>query len=191
MSDSTTITHKNIQGWCDFEDLYGHIVKDKLKDGDVAVEVGTWLGRSAAFFISEMVKNNKQLKFYCVDLWGGPQDDDFMNRFVSQNNGSIFNIFENNMKNCGFANKYSPIVGDSRKSAEKFENASVDFCFIDGNHNYDCVKGDIQAWIPKVKKGAIMAGHDIDRESVVKAVRECFGNKWKKTSERCWTVVIN
>jgi predicted O-methyltransferase YrrM len=190
MSDSIKITHQNIQGWCDFEDLYTQIIRENLKDGDTAVEVGAWLGRSTAFFMSELARQNKNVRFYCVDLWGGPQDDNYMNSVVDANNGSILHIFEKNMKDCGFEDKYSKVVGDSAKSAEKFADKSIDFCFIDGNHTYDFVKKDIQAWIPKVKTGGIIAGHDIDRESVTRAVQESFGSNWKKVSERCWIAMI-
>jgi hypothetical protein len=190
MNDSTKITHTSIQGWCDFEDVYTKVIKENLENGCIAVEVGSWLGRSAAFFISEFIRQNKDIKFYCVDLWSGPQDDSYMNLVIENNAGSILNLFEKNMKDCGFENKYTKIIGDSALSANKFSNHSVDFCFIDGNHTYECVKRDISAWIPKMKKGSIMAGHDVDRESVSRAVKECFGSNWSNISERSWIAEI-
>jgi predicted O-methyltransferase YrrM len=36
----------------------------------------------------------------------------------------------------------------------------VDFVFIDGDHSYEGCKGDIEAWLPNIKPGGIIAIHD-------------------------------
>ena len=38
----------------------------------------------------------------------------------------------------------------------------MDFCFIDSAHDYETVKNDIIYWLPKIKNGGILAGHDYD-----------------------------
>ena len=48
----------------------------------------------------------------------------------------------------------------SVQAAKQFKNASLDFVFIDGSHDTDSVCADIDAWLPKVKAGGIIAGHD-------------------------------
>ncbi len=59
----------------------------------------------------------------------------------------------------------------------RYENETIDFCFIDGSHEYEDVKKDILAYLPKVKKGGILAGHDYDRiwQGVINAVDEILG----------------
>ena len=42
------------------------------------------------------------------------------------------------------------------------ENQVFDFVFIDGDHRYESVRRDIQAWLPKVRPGGIMGGHDCE-----------------------------
>jgi predicted O-methyltransferase YrrM len=37
---------------------------------------------------------------------------------------------------------------------------ALDFVYIDGNHNYECVKRDIANYYPLVKKGGVIGGHD-------------------------------
>ena len=51
--------------------------------------------------------------------------------------------------------------------------------FIDAAHDYENVKLDIQHWLPKVRVGGIIAGHDYDPrwEGVIKAVDESFSGK--------------
>jgi len=48
----------------------------------------------------------------------------------------------------------------SLDAAETFANETLDFVYIDGEHSYESVKEDIEAWTPKVRKGGIVSGHD-------------------------------
>jgi hypothetical protein len=52
----------------------------------------------------------------------------------------------------------------------------VDFLFIDANHTYEFVRNDIQMWLPKMKPGSVMAGHDynMSHPGVIQAVNEMF-----------------
>ena len=77
---------------------------------------------------------------------------------------------------------------DSIEASKKYEDNSIDFVFIDANHDYDYVKKDIEAWFPKVKTGGVIAGHDYHKhwKGVVKAVDEFFLEKDVLFSEVCW-----
>jgi len=44
-----------------------------------------------------------------------------------------------------------------------FDDESLDFIFIDGNHSFEFVTNDIAEWGKKVKKGGIISGHDYFR----------------------------
>ena len=55
-----------------------------------------------------------------------------------------------------------------------FEDKSLDFVYIDANHEFDYVMEDVIAWSRKVKIGGIISGHDYDRahlKGVVPAVK--------------------
>ena len=41
-----------------------------------------------------------------------------------------------------------------------FEDGSLDFVYIDGNHYFEYVVQDIAFWSKKVRKGGIVSGHD-------------------------------
>jgi len=47
-----------------------------------------------------------------------------------------------------------------RKQVKEITN-SLDFLFIDGNHMYEFVKMDFEMYSPLVRKGGIIAFHDI------------------------------
>jgi cephalosporin hydroxylase len=44
---------------------------------------------------------------------------------------------------------------------EIFNNEEIDFLFIDGNHLYSAVRQDYEMYMPLVRKGGIVAFHDI------------------------------
>ena len=45
-------------------------------------------------------------------------------------------------------------------AASRFADGSLDFVFIDGDHFYESVRADLQAWWPKVRPGGLLTGHD-------------------------------
>ena len=59
-------------------------------------------------------------------------------------------------------------------AAGEFDDGSCDLVYIDGDHTYDSVVKDLAAWYPKVKKGGIICGDDINWPGVKKAVDEFF-----------------
>jgi len=62
-------------------------------------------------------------------------------------------------------------------ASDKILDNSIDLCFIDADHGYKYVLADIKAWLPKVKAGKIICGHDYSKTQhpgVVKAVHESF-----------------
>jgi hypothetical protein len=74
---------------------------------------------------------------------------------------------------------------DSMTCAKSFPQLA-DGIFIDAAHDYESVKADITAWLPKVKPGGIFAGHDIDSPDVQRALADCgieyetMGRVWIK-----------
>jgi predicted O-methyltransferase YrrM len=175
--------YNNIDGWFTFPDLYKSMV-DKAPNDSHFVEVGTWLGKSAAYLAVEIANSNKKIKFDCVDLWENNQE--YENESVVKEN--IF--YETFLKNVEpIKNFLNPIKLPSLEAAKLYEDNSLDFVFIDASHIYENVKNDIEAWYPKLKSKGILAGHDYDCGDVRKAVEEFTSkNSYIVTinSEQCW-----
>lgn len=166
--------YQNIEGWAAFRDLYRDVVS-KAKDGDVFVEVGSWLGKSAAFMAVEIINSGKDISFYCVDPWqdGGP---DLRNTPYFKNlKEPVYDIFLRNT--TPVATTIKALRGDSVKIASTFTDKSVSFLMLDGDHNYPAVKHDIEAWMPKMAKGGLISGDDALWPGVKQSVFECFGTK--------------
>ena len=54
----------------------------------------------------------------------------------------------------------NPIRMKSIDASKLYKDDTLDFVFIDGGHEYEFVKEDIEHWLPKVRDGGILAGDD-------------------------------
>lgn len=171
--------YKNITNWFTFPNLYTEIVKN-AEENDKFVEIGVWCGGSLSYFIVESINLNKKIDIYAVDNW--PENE-------------TFNTFLNNLNDI---NTYFKILKmNSVDAAKKFKDESLYAVFIDGEHDYDNVKKDIDAWYSKVKPGGYFCGHDYHTEhpGVIKAVDEFITNNnlYEKTKikfdEKCWIII--
>lgn len=83
---------------------------------------------------------------------------------------------------------------DSVEAAKKFSDGYFDIVFIDGDHSYNGCKRDIEAWLPKVKSGGWICGHDYDHPDqgdVKHVVDEIFKNdKIELGENRTWFVRV-
>lgn len=73
-----------------------------------------------------------------------------------------------------YTNAY--FIRTTSKEAVDIIKEPLDLIFIDADHGYGSVKEDILLWLPKIRKGGIICGHDyIDLPNrVKKAVDELF-----------------
>ena len=178
-----------IKGHCDYRDVY-QLMVEKARDGAHFVEIGAYYGQSTAFMAVEILNSGKKIKFDVVDTWAGDNSSEYKDgqwgyELVTQGD-KVFAKFKENLKSV--ENYYNPIRMDSVKAAELYPDRSLDFVFIDGAHDYDFVKADIKAWLPKVKIGGYLGGHDYtdpDHLDVIQAVDQFFG-KNKIIMHRSW-----
>ena len=64
-------------------------------------------------------------------------------------------------------------------------NNSLDMVYIDGAHDVNSVEADLRAWIPKIKKGGWLCGHDINID-VRLAVEKVIGKDYKTYKDTSW-----
>lgn len=183
--------YENLHGWSDDEvrQLYTNAVKEHSDDAHF-VEVGSWKGKSAAYMCVEIANSGKKIKFDCVDTWLGSDEhkDGGSFRDADVVEGTLFNTFSNNMKPV--EEYYTAVRLPSVEAAKMYEDESLDFVFIDAAHDYENVKADILAWLPKIKKGKMLCGHDWGWSGVNKAVLELLPEQEVKiVKEICWTYI--
>ena len=81
-------------------------------------------------------------------------------------------------------------IGDSVAMAQEIPDG-LDFVYVDGDHSYDGVKRDMEAYWPKLRSGGVLCGHDYNprwesMKGIIRAVDE-FAVKqnvelWTETS---------
>lgn len=174
------------ENWFTYPELYSEII-DRLSNGSVVVEVGSWKGKSVAYFVVEALNRGKSLSIHAVDTWKGSEEH---TEYSEIKTDTLYELFLNNIS--PIKDMFSHIRKPSLEAASDFEEDSIDFVFIDAAHDYESVKADISAWITKVKPGGIIAGHDYLCEGVKKAVDEYFGDAvlFRNSMENCWIVQV-
>jgi hypothetical protein len=144
------------------------LIDDFVTDNTVMVEVGSFSGISSELFALHC-KN-----ITCVDEW---------NPYWEIENPSIIIEAENQFDKLLLKyNNITKLKISSVDGANQFANESLDFVYIDAAHDYENVKKDITAWLPKVKVGGVIAGHDYHYNQyiqVYEVVNEFFANDFK------------
>lgn len=173
------------ENWFTYPKLYSDMVKE-FPSGSKFVEVGAWKGKSAAYMTVEIINAEKDIEFYVVDTWEGSSEHKDNPELQE-----LFHIFTENMRLVD--NYHIPMRMTSLEAATKFEDASLDFVFIDAAHEYEHVKEDLNAWYLKIKRGGILAGHDFYPDQptwggVHKAVTEVFGANYTHIDGDCYLI---
>jgi predicted O-methyltransferase YrrM len=133
------------------------LVQMLLKDKMMIVEVGSWKGFSTAILAKTVTDYHGSV--FAIDHWMG--NEETWNYDVARNY-DIYSIFKRNMISLGIWDIVHPLVMDSQTASQIFANGILDLVFIDADHRYEYVKKDIVSWLPKLKKGGILCGHDCE-----------------------------
>ena len=167
------VDYNNIEGFFTWPTFYKDMV-NRFPPGSLFVEVGSYQGKSIVYLAKTQAEQGKKMQIVAVD------------HFKDQS-GGMLEKFMSNVKDIDV----NIIIGESTVVAEDFEDGSIDLVFIDAAHDYESVKADIEAWLPKVR--GVIAGHDYipTYPGVMKAVDEKFEEVVKDYAfEGCWMVNI-
>lgn len=176
--------YKKIQGWFNMENQYLELL-DLVPEGGLFVELGSWKGKSTSFMATEIANKGKKINFFTVDAFKGATNNPEPYEISSYktDNEIVFNEFVSNTAHL--TDYFSVIVEESDRASRHFVDGSVDAIFIDAGHSYEAVRDDIKSWLPKMKIGSTMSGHDFNWTGVKKAVLESLGQP-DKTENVCW-----
>lgn len=124
---------------------------------ELGFKVGVEIGVERANYSEVLCKANPSMLLYGVDPlipYHGYREhvskekmDGFYEEVVSK-------MSEHNFKHV---RKFS------LDAVKDFKDGSLDFVYIDGNHDFQNTTNDIVEWSKKVRKGGIIAGHDYNR----------------------------
>ena len=124
-------------------------------------EVGVYRGAYSRLMLDTI----PNLNLFCVDCWKpvGRRNERRQKRYYAVTRSKL-RPYRNQIH---FVKKWS------MDAVKDFEDESLDYVYIDANHNFDFVMQDIIEWSKKVRRGGIVSGHDFHRDKgkVILAVR--------------------
>lgn len=132
-----------------------------------AVEIGSYSGEGTMI----LAKYFKHV--LAVDPWLNGYD---INDVASSQCPMKFVLAKFHENTKGFDNvSYSQ--SKSLDALDFIKDGELDLVYVDGDHRYEAVLADLKGWLPKLRAGGIMAGHDWSFKDVQKALAEVFLNK--------------
>lgn len=122
----------------------------------IAVEIGTNRGD----FAVALLKSWKLGVLTCVDPWETAMQDyvDLLNaggRDRLQDELAAMKALE------PYGQRVSILKKTSVEACKNFSDSSLDFVYVDANHDKKYVEQDLALWWPKLKTSGILSGHDI------------------------------
>lgn len=165
----TTISDwRDVPGWFNFSGAYDLAIQH-VQDGDNVLEIGSFLGKSSAYFADLIRKSGKNIHFYCVDPWKMNQVDvklplpyDFKY------------LFDKTLDELKLTDFVTAIQATSEDAYARLKDKRFKFILIDGLHDYPHVIQDLKLYAPLLTEDGLITGDDYLADGVQKAVRETF-----------------
>jgi SAM-dependent methyltransferase len=171
------------EGWFSEADIAAYrSLYEMVPVGGTTAELGVWQGRSLCAIAA--VIRARRLHVHAIDTFGGTEGE---RDVVHDCGGKLQEVFEANLERFGIRAQVEVHAGSTGALVANFPDASLDLVFIDADHRYEQTLADVRAWLPKVKPGGMLCGHDYkrpwrhfwghDRSGVKRAVDEVLGKK--------------
>ncbi len=138
----------------------------QMPAGFSAVEVGSYLGASTAFL--GFAALHRAGTVHAIDPW----TNDAMG---AEGARDTWGEFRRNTE--PFTHFIVPHQGFSADVHARETAIPCDLLFIDGDHSYDAVVTDLRCWLPSLKRGGVLAMHDIDAPDVKRAFDDVVGTR--------------
>lgn len=128
------------------------------------IEIGSYMGESTMMFASVGIFDT----IHSIEPHNGSEEFNKLYEYSWEDVKKEYKINTRHFNNIVHHQDYSYNVVD------KFEDSSIDFIYIDAEHTYESVKRDLELYLPKLKKGGIIGGHDYHEvwPGVCKAIDE-------------------
>ena len=136
------------------------LIRGAAHPGCRMAEVGSWLGNGSTQVFLRVLAPFTGAELVCIDTWRGNANVQRHLDIVAQYD--VYGTFLDNVARSSSTTTMTPKEMDSLTAAQTFPDSSLDLVFIDADHSYNAVKADIAAWLPKVKPGGILCGHDCE-----------------------------
>lgn len=117
---------------------------------DQGYKVGAEIGVLGGDYSALLCRSIPGLKLYCIDAWG-----------IGERKRRDYHLNQYEVAKIILAPYDTTLIHKlSTDAVVDFEDDSLDFVYIDANHEPSFVADDIAEWTKKVRKGGIVSGHD-------------------------------
>jgi predicted O-methyltransferase YrrM len=130
--------------------------------------VGLEIGVASGWTMNHFLQNLPNLKLTGIDPYVGYMDGHI--KITQEMLDAQYLAAQDNISD--FASRGKILRGYSQDFVNSFEDESLDYIFIDGDHSYEGALRDCELFFSKIKNGGIFAGHDWSFAGVQKAVNE-------------------
>jgi hypothetical protein len=175
-------------------DVRAYEILSRLPEGPVkGAEIGVFAGD-----LSMRLLQRADLHLVMVDPWSGDGVDmidkqDFHADLTQKQQDAYYQMAKNRTVFAG--ERVKIIRMPSLEAVKEIPDGYLDFVFIDADHAYESVKADIRAWVPKLRPGGLLCGHDYANDGfphfgVTQAVDEFAGPAVEEGSNFTWFVRV-
>lgn len=130
--------------------------------------VGLEIGVASGWTMNHFLQNLPNLQLTGIDPYIGYMDGNI--KIAQEMLDAQYLAAQDNISD--FAPRGKILRGYSQDFVNLFEDKSLDYIFIDGDHSYEGALRDCELFFPKIKSNGIFAGHDWSFDGVQKAVNE-------------------
>lgn len=122
---------------------------------ELGFKTGAEIGVETGIYSEKLLKNNPDLTLYSIDPWKA-----YKEYTDNTNQDDIDKLYAETQARLAPYKNSKIIRKFSLDALNDFADNSLDFVYIDGNHNFQSVANDICEWLKKVRPGGIISGHD-------------------------------
>ena len=145
------------------------------------IEIGSFVGESTILFAQSFKK------VIAIDPFLADYDPADPTSYLFE----FKNVYDTYLDRTSSYSNIQTLTMTSDEASNVLNEETFDFVYIDGLHTYTGVKTDIINYLPKVKKGGVIGGHDYTNliphlVGVYEAVNEMFGIPDKVFKDNSW-----
>ena len=145
------------------------------------IEIGSFVGESTVLFAQSFKE------VIAIDPFLEGYDDKDPTSYLFE----FDNVYQTYLDRITVYSNIQTIVDTSDNAVKELVGKQFDFVYIDGLHTYEGVKTDIINYLPLVKTGGVIGGHDYTKQiphlvGVYNAVNEIFGHPDKVFADNSW-----
>ena len=149
------------------------------------IEIGSFVGESTVLFAQSFKK------VIAIDPFLADYDPADPTSYSFE----FKNVYDTYLDRTSPYSNIQTLTMTSDAAAEILNEDMFDFIYLDGLHTYEGVKTDIINYLPKVKEGGVIGGHDYTNQiphlvGVYQAVNEMFGAPDKVFKDNSWIKYI-